>query len=330
MEYTQLDGTDIEVSRIGLGTWAIGGWMWGGSDEAESIAAVQAAVDHGITLVDTAPIYGFGASESLVGRALSEGGRRERAVVATKVGLEWSDDHKRVRRNATRARIEREVEDSLRRLQTDRIDLYQVHWPDPATDAEETARAMEDLYRAGKIRAIGVSNFSPEQAAAFRAAAPLHASQQPWNLFERGIEADVVPESREHGTAILAYGALCRGLLSGHMQRDREFTGDDLRKADPKFRQPRFDQYLAAVDELERFAREHYQRGVRDLAVRWLLDQPGLTSALWGARRPAQLEGIDAVWDWQLDAAASREIGHIVERHVTDPVGPGFMAPPTP
>ena len=330
MEYTQLDGTDLEVSRIGLGTWAIGGSMWGGNDEAESIAAVQAAVDQGITLIDTAPIYGFGASEALVGRALSEGGRRERAVVATKVGLEWSEDYRRVRRNATRARIQQEVEESLRRLQTDRIDLYQVHWPDPATDAEETARAMEDLHRAGKIRAIGVSNFSPEQMAAFRAAAPLHASQQPWNLFERGIEADVVPDCRGHGTAILAYGALCRGLLSGRMHRDRSFAGDDLRKADPKFRQPRFDQYLAAVAELDRFAREHGQRGVRDLAVRWLLDQPGLTSALWGARRPDQLEGIDAVEGWHLDEAAILEVNRIVERHVAEPVGPEFMAPPMP
>ncbi|HKJ94010.1 MAG TPA: aldo/keto reductase, partial [Gammaproteobacteria bacterium] len=163
MEYKTLGNTDIEVSRIGLGTWAIGGWMWGGTDERESVEAIRGAVDRGITLVDTAPVYGFGRSEEIVGKALSEGGLRERVVLATKVALEWSDDHQSVWRNATRERINREIEDSLRRLRTDHIDVYQVHWPDPATPVEETARALEDLYKAGKIRAIGVSNFTPEQ-----------------------------------------------------------------------------------------------------------------------------------------------------------------------
>src|SRR5919106_887517 len=175
METTKIPGTDVEVSRIALGTWAIGGWMWGGTDEADSIATIHAALDHGITLIDTAPAYGFGRSEEIVGKALAQDGRRKRAVIATKAGLDWKDGQ--VFRNGTRARIVKEVEDSLRRLQTDVIDIYQVHWPDPGTPVGDTAAAMSDLFRAGKIRAIGVSNFSPAQMDAFRAVAPLHTAQ---------------------------------------------------------------------------------------------------------------------------------------------------------
>src|ERR1700677_2246514 len=149
--------TPLKVSRIALGTWAIGGWMWGGSDEAESIKTIHAALDRGINLIDTAPVYGFGRSEEIVGRALAQNGRRKQAVIATKVGLAWKDSTPY--RNGSKSRIVQEVEDSLRRLQTDVIDLYQVHWPDPNTAIEETAEAMNDLFKAGKIRAIGVSNF---------------------------------------------------------------------------------------------------------------------------------------------------------------------------
>jgi aryl-alcohol dehydrogenase-like predicted oxidoreductase len=328
VEHSRLDASDVEVSRIGLGTWAIGGWMWGGTDEAASVAAIQSAVDAGMTLVDTAPVYGFGESESLIGRALAEGGRRDRVTLATKAGIEWSRDHQRVRRNAKRSRILEEVDASLERLGTDRIDLYQVHWPDPLVEIHETADAMAELYRAGKIRAVGVSNFSTRQMAIFREAAPLHASQSPYNVFERAIDGDVGAYCRDHGIALVTYGALCRGLLSGRMHRERTFAGDDLRNADPKFQQPRFDQYLAAASALDEFARTHFAVGVRELAVRWILDQPGYTSALWGARRPGQLEGIEGAIGWQLDDASLREVTRIVDEHVSDPVGPEFMAPP--
>lgn len=171
IETTTIPGTDLKPSRVGLGTWAIGGWMWGGSDDAQSIRTIQAAVDRGITLIDTAPVYGFGHSEEVVGKALAEGGRRQKAVIATKVALDWKDG--KAFRNASRARILKEIDDSLRRLKTDVIDLYQVHWPDPATPITETAGALKDLLKAGKIRAIGVSNFSPAQMDEFRAVAPL-------------------------------------------------------------------------------------------------------------------------------------------------------------
>src|SRR3979490_2584504 len=186
MPFAGIPGTSLEVSRIAMGTWAIGGWMWGGSEETESIDTIRAALDQGITVVDTAPVYGFGRSEELVGKALSAPGLRSRAVIATKAGLEWRDGS--VVRNASRARILREVDDSLRRLRTDYIDIYQVHWPDPLVPIEETASAMAELYRQGKILAIGASNFSVAQMEVFRREAPLHVVQAPYNLFERGIE----------------------------------------------------------------------------------------------------------------------------------------------
>ena len=160
VELAEIPGTSLRVSRIAIGTWAIGGWMWGGTDEAESVSTIRAALEHGINVIDTAPVYGFGRSEEIVGKAIAEGGLRSRVAIATKAGLEWRDG--KVFRNASRARIMREIEDSLRRLRTDHIDIYQVHWPDPLVAIEETAEAMHALYEEGKIGAIGVSNFSIE------------------------------------------------------------------------------------------------------------------------------------------------------------------------
>jgi aryl-alcohol dehydrogenase-like predicted oxidoreductase len=325
MEHARIPGTSLDVSRVALGTWAIGGWMWGGgTDETESVATLRATVEHGVDLIDTAPAYGFGRSEEIVGKALA-GSLRSRVRIATKVGLEWQNG--RVFRNASRARILKEVDDSLRRLQTDHIDIYQVHWPDPLVSMEETAGAMRTLFEQGKIGAIGVSNFSVAQMDLFRRVAPIHVLQPPYNLFERGIDAEVLPYCRKNNIAIFGYGALCRGLLSGRVRTDTKFSGDDLRRADPKFQEPRFGQYLAAVERLDEFSRRRFGKRVIQLAVRWMLDQ-GVTTALWGARHPGQLGPIDEVSGWSLDAAARAEIDRIVAAAVTDPVGPEFMAPP--
>jgi aryl-alcohol dehydrogenase-like predicted oxidoreductase len=324
MELTEIPGTSLKVSPVAIGTWAIGGWMWGGTDEAESIATIRAAFEHGINMVDTAPAYGFGRSEEIVGRAIAEGRLRSDVLIATKAGLQWEGG--KVSRNASRARILREVEDSLRRLRTDYIDVYQVHWPDPLVTIEETAEAMHTLLEQGKIRAIGVSNFSVLQMERFRRVAPLHVLQPPYNLFERDIEADLLPYCRKNKIATLGYGALCRGLLSGRMQVDTVFDGDDLRRTDPKFREPRFAQYVAAVQKLDRLA-QRFGKRVIHLAVRWMLDQ-GITTALWGARHPHQLQPVDEVIGWTLDAAAKAEIDRILRETITDPVGPEFMAPP--
>ena len=327
MEYATVKGLNRKVSRIGLGTWAIGGSMWGGTDEREALETIRAALEHAITLIDTAPAYGLGSAEELVGQALAQYGKREQVIIATKVGLEWRGAQ--LFRNSTKARITNEIEDSLRRLQTDYIDIYQVHWPDPLVPIEETAAAMQQLYKQGKIRAIGVSNYSLEQMNLFRQAAPLHAAQPPYNLFERDVERDVLPYCRTHGISTLTYGSLCRGLLSGSMTPGTEFQGDDVRKIDPKFQPPRYAQYLKAVERLDRFAQENYGKRVLELALRWTLDQPFATVALWGARHPAQLAPVAGVIGWKLDRDALKVIDDIVRESITDPVGPEFMAPPT-
>jgi aryl-alcohol dehydrogenase-like predicted oxidoreductase len=324
MESLYIGGVSSPASRVGLGTWAIGGWMWGGTDTWEAVRTIQAAVDQGINLIDTAPVYGFGRSEELVGQALVPDGRRNRAVIATKVGLQWING--RIYRNASPARIRIEVENSLRRLRTDYIDLYQVHWPDAAVPIEATAAEMGKLLKEGKIRAIGVSNYNTAQIARFRTVAPIHAIQPPLNLFERAAETEVIPYARESGLVVLAYGALCRGLLTGSVTNTSKFPTDDLRSSDPKFQLPRREQYVAAVAALDKLARERYGKSVLALAVRWVLDR-GNTIALWGARRAAQLAPVGDVMGWHIDQSTMTEIDRILTTTVHDPVGPEFMAP---
>jgi aryl-alcohol dehydrogenase-like predicted oxidoreductase len=331
MERIAIPGTDLEGSRVALGTWALGGWLWGGEEANEPIATLHAALDAGITVIDTAPVYGFGRAEELVGQALAERGGRDGVVLATKAGLEWTSvlGARRIQRNASRERLRTEVEDSLRRLKTDVIDVYQVHWPDPVTPVEETAETLSRLREEGKIRAIGVSNYDADQMEAFRQAAALHVSQPPYNLFERGAEQDVLPYCRQHGLVVFGYGVLCRGLLSGKIGPERTFSGDDLRGSmDPKLKAPRRAQYLGAVTRLDALARERFDRGVLELAVRFVLDaQPHLV-ALWGARRPEQLEPVARCHCFRLDADAFEAIEAILSEEITDPVGPEFMAPP--
>ena len=324
---TRIADTDLTCSRIGLGTWAIGGWMWGGTDEPEAIRTIQAAVDRGVTLVDTAPVYGMGTSEDIVGRALEENRRREEVVLATKAGLNW--EGRQPYRDGRPERIAQEIDDSLRRLRTDVIDIYQVHWPDPMVPIEDTAGAMKNLLDHGKIRAIGVSNFTTEQMDRFRSESPLHVVQPPYNLFERDVEADVAPYVRGNGLTTLTYGALCRGLLTGKMTADQTFEGDDLRNVDPKFQGARFAQYVAAVNKLDTLARERFGKHVIHLALAWLLARPGVGVALWGARHPGQLEPLTDVDSIQVDDALRQEIDEILATTITDPVGPEFMAPPT-
>jgi len=327
MEYVNIRGVGLGASRIGLGTWAIGGWMWDGTDDEMSIRTICAALDRGVTLIDTAPIYGQGRSEEIVGKALERFGRRDQVIVATKVGLDWTPSGE-VIRNSSRSRIMKEIGDSLARLRTDYIDVYQVHWPDPLVAVEETAETLHRLFEQGRIRAIGVSNYSVQQMDLFRSIAPLHSAQPPYNLFEREAEKSVLPYCHWQAIATLTYGSFCRGLLSGRMRADTHFGGDDLRRVDPKFRAPRYAQYLDAVARLERFARERYGKSVLALAVRWVLDQPGVQVALWGARRPEHLAPLDDAFGWSLDNEARRQIDAILRAAVRDPVGPEFMAPP--
>lgn len=325
MEFTTLGKSGVRTSKIGLGAWAIGGWMWGGKDDAQSIRTIHTALDQGITLIDTAPVYGFGHSEEVVGQAIAQKGTRDRIVLATKCALEWNAEHK-VSRNAAPAGIEKEVEASLRRLKTSYIDLYQVHWPDPQTPFEDTGAALDKLKKAGKIRAVGVSNYNVAQMDAFAKSAVIDVAQLPYNLFERQIEAAELPYAHKHGITVLSYGAICRALLSGKFNSNSGFSGDDLRQRDPKFKQPRFDMYLHAVDALGSLAKTRYGKNVIALALRWVIDEG--TVALWGGRYPAQLDPVKDVLGWTLDDAGRQAVRDVLKSTLHDEVGPEFMAPP--
>lgn len=326
MEFTTIQNLNQNVCRIGLGTWAIGGWMWGGTDEKDAVNTILKALEKGINLIDTAPVYGFGQSEEVVGKALKQFGKRDQVIIATKMGLDWKN--KQVFRDSSKKRITKEIEDSLRRLQVEYIDLYQVHWPDPLTKISETAEAMNELLQQKKIRAIGVSNYSIDQMEDFMKKAPLLSNQFPFNIFENDAENNVLEFCLKKNIVSLGYGPLCRGLLSGKLKINSEFKGDDLRKMDPKFKLPRYEQYLKCVDLLNDWAREKYQKSILSLALRWVLDK-GIAVALWGARKPHQLDSIDSIWGWKLTPDDLREIDQIVAETIPLPVGPEFMAPPS-
>jgi aryl-alcohol dehydrogenase-like predicted oxidoreductase len=335
MEILKIEGRN--VSRIGLGTWAIGAGEWANVDRAESIACLRKALEYGVNLIDTAPIYGAGNAETVVGEALREhmaaGGRREDLYIATKFGLGREarpsagrePELGRVVANATPQFITEEIERSLRRLQVEYVDLYQLHWPDTLVPMERVAEALLPLLQSGKVKALGVSNCSPAQMEAFRSVAPLASNQPPYNIYERAIDADVLPYCDAHGIATLAYSALCRSMLSGKVTAASTFT--DIRSFDPKFQPPRLAQYAAATQALDGFARERYGKSVVELAIRWILDRSPHTVALLGAHRPQQLENIPACMGWSLDGEAMAAIDAIVAEHVKDPVGPEYLTP---
>ncbi len=323
METTTLHG--VRVSRIGLGTWAIGGSEWGAVDEREAITTCRSILDHGINLIDTAPIYGDGRAEEIVGKAMAEHGRREDFYIATKAGLRRVGD--RVVADGRPENIREEIDLSLRRLGTEYVDLYQLHWPDTLVPMEATAEAFLRLYESGKIRAIGVSNCSAEQMEPFRSIAPLHTNQPPMNLFERQVEEDTLPYCRKRGIGVLAWSALCRSLLTGKIRADQKFPAGDIRAVDPKFQPPRLAQYVQAVEALDAYAQQHYGKRVLHLALRWLLDQPGVSVALWGAKRAEQLAPAKAVCDWRLTPEDIRAVEAIVADAVRDPVGPEYLRP---
>ena len=326
MEHTSIATIKEKVSRIGLGTWAVGGSLWGGTNEEESVKTIHRALQMGINLIDTAPGYGKGTSEKIIGKALKEYGKRDKVIIATKFGLNLETDS--VFRDSRRDSILKEIDASLQRLQVDFIDLYQVHWPDPATPLRETAETLDELLQQGIIKAIGVCNFTVEQMIEFQKYSPIHSSQPPFNMFERAAQKGLINYCVKEGIALMGYSALCRGLLSGKMSKDREFKGDDLRKGmDPKFKGPLFEEYLQAAEALKAWVKKKYNRPLIALAIRWVLDS-GVNIALWGARKPEQLRDVEEIFGWKLSAADFAEIDNIIKAHVKHPVEPEFMAPP--
>ncbi len=316
--------TDLNVSPLALGTWVTGGWAWGGSDENESLQAVLRTFESGINFVDTAPVYGFGKSEEIVGRALKEWGS-EKIVVATKCGLEW-DEKERIRRNASPERLMKEVDESLRRLGTDKIDLYQIHWPDPQVPFEESIRALLKARDQGKIRYIGLSNFNRSQLEECLKAGPVFSLQPPFNIFEREAENELLPFCIEQGIATLGYGGLCRGLLTGKFKGTEQFRKGDLRRADPKFKPDRFKKYVAAVNEIKKLAKS-YDKTPAQFALRWAVQQTGITCVIAGARTPKQAEDNAGAFGWTIADADLAKVDEIVARHIDEPMGPGFMSP---
>jgi methylglyoxal reductase len=284
----------VKASAVGLGTWAIGGWMWGGTDEAQSIAAIEASLDAGVTLIDTAPAYGLGRAEEIVGKAIA--GRRDKAVIATKCGLVWhtqkgshffDQDGRPVHRYLGRDAIVHEVEESLRRLGTDYIDLYITHWQDATTPIGETVAALEELKTAGKIRAIGASNVNRSELEQYIETGSLDAIQERFSMIDRKIEADLLPLTVRNGVATLSYSSLALGLLSGTIGPDRVFSGDDQRKDNPRFSVANR-QKAAQFSEAIRPVAERHQASIAQVVIAWTLAQEGVTFALCGARNPAQ------------------------------------------
>jgi methylglyoxal reductase len=312
----------VSASAVGLGTWAIGGWMWGGTDEAESIAAIQASIDAGISLIDTAPAYGLGRSEEIVGKAIK--GRRDRTVIATKCGLNWhskkgnhffDQDGKPVNRYLGADGIAYEVDQSLRRLGTDYIDLYITHWQDPTISIAETVEALERLKSAGKIRAIGASNLNAAELQQYVAAGELDAIQERYSMLDRAIEQTLLPIARHHQVATLSYSSLALGLLSGAIDPAREFSGDDQRKDNPRFSQANRRKVAALRQALAPVAEGH-QATMAQIVIAWTLAQPGITFALCGARNAKQAVDNAKAGEISLSAAELSAIDAAAAEHL--------------
>jgi len=320
MEAVTLGRTDLKVSRIAFGAWELGG-EWGSFDEDAATATIRGARDRGVTLFDTAQAYGFGASERIIGRALREDldQRRDQLVIATKGGLRMTAGG--LVRDSSRAWLREGVEDSLRALGVDYIDLYQVHWPDPNVSRAETATALDELVREGKIRHVGVSNFGVADMAEFAQTRPVESLQPPYSLFRRDVEAEVLPYARAHDIGVLVYGPLAHGLLTGTMDETTTFADDDWRSANPSFHGETFHQNLEKVRNLERFASEELGTSVAQLAIAWTLANPAVQVAIVGAKRVQHVDEAISASELHLGDDALAQIGRIMAG------APSFVGP---
>ncbi len=299
METRKLGGSELYASVIGFGAWAAGKAGWGDADEAEQERAIWEAYDSGVNFFDTAPVYGFGESERVLGRVLKH--VRDKVYIATKFGLVWND--KGIRNDVTRANIFREIDESLRRLDTDYIDLYQVHWPDPEgrTPIAETIGALKDLVQAGKIRYIGVSNFSVSQLAEAQATAPVVSLQSPYNLLQRKVEDAELPYIAANGVGFIPYSPLAQGLLTGKFALDSVISADDVRKQlNPLFAPGKYEYALAKVEKLKEIA-EKYGKTPAQTALNWLAAKPEVTTIIAGAKTRAQVRENIGGTGWRLD-----------------------------
>ncbi|MBN2292214.1 MAG: aldo/keto reductase [Pirellulales bacterium] len=327
MHLRSLGNSGIQASSVGLGAWALGGWMWGGNSESESIAAIHAALDAGMNLIDTAPIYGFGRSEKIVGKAIQ--GRRDQAVLATKCAMIcdptrgkkcFNSDAVGINEDGIIAvhvfcgkeSIRNEIEGSLRRLSTDYIDLYQTHWQDSTTPIEETMATLEKLKEEGKIRAVGVSNASAEDIEQYRAVGTLDADQESYSMLDRNMEQDRLPYCAENNIAFLAYSPLARGLLTGKVGPERSFSETDQRYNNPRFS---VENRRRVTNMLEKMRPITEQLGctLSQLVIAWTIHQHGATHALVGARNPQQAEENAVAGDIRLTEEHLRMVAEMID-----------------
>lgn len=310
MQKRRLGNSDLHITSLGVGSWAIGGggWAfgWGQQDDADSIAAIHAAIDHGINWIDTAPVYGLGHSEEVVAKALH--GRANRPYVFTKCGLVWNEARE-VSRSLKRESIRGEVEASLRRLQVDTIDLYQIHWPDPDPEVEEGWAALAELKKEGKLRWIGVSNFKAGQLARAQAIAPITSLQPNYSIVQPEIEAEVLPFCGQNNIGVICYSPMKSGMLTGSMTRERiaAMPEDDFRRRTPTFNEPLLTRNLNLADLLKNIGARHGLTA-GEMAIAWTLRRPEVTGAIVGLRNPGQINGVIGAAEFRLSDNELAEI----------------------
>jgi methylglyoxal reductase len=329
MQMRPLGQTGIEASAVAFGAWAIGGWMWGGADEGESIDAIHASLDSGVNFIDTAPIYGFGRSEEIVGKAIRR--RRDQVILATKCSMVCNPNvgEPKFRCDGLGANpngiipvhiylgpdsIREEVEQSLRRLRTDYIDLYQTHWQEATTPIEDTMGALLDLKQQGKIRAIGVCNATLDQIKQYTAAGQLDSDQECYSMLDRQIEGSQLPYTRQENIAVLAYSPLARGLLTGKIGPDREFGPGDHRAMMPRFSKKNRQQVTTLLDAFQPIAEAH-NATLAQIVIAWTIRQPGVTHALCGARNVAQAQENAAAGNLELTDEQLQQMDAAIEQH---------------
>ncbi len=300
MEYRTLGKTDLKISAITFGAWAAGGWMWGGSDRNKAIQAIRDAYDKGVTSIDTAPVYGMGASEKIVGEAIKDI-PRDKVQILTKFGMRWDLEkgvfkfHSKnnegkeidIYQYAGKESVKKEIEDSLTRLRTDYIDLYQIHWPDTTTPIQETFEAVAELIKEGKVRQAGVCNYNVEQMKEAEKYVTLASNQVPFSMVNRDMEKEVVPYCRKNSKSILAYSPMERGLLTGKMEPGQEFGKGDHRADNPYFTDESIKKTNSFLEKIKPLAKEK-NATLAQLVLKWTIERPGITIALAGARNSEQ------------------------------------------
>jgi aryl-alcohol dehydrogenase-like predicted oxidoreductase len=330
MLYRNLSNTDLKVSAITFGAWAIGGWMWGGANRNDALDALSAAVDIGMTSIDTAAVYGFGQSEEIIGKAIK--GKRDKVQIFTKYGLRWDGTKKGqfyfntmsnegkpldIYKYSSKESVIKECEISLKNLGTDYIDLYQIHWADPTTPISETFEAIEILTRQGKIRYAGVCNYDATLVEEALKSFPIVTNQVPYSMVNRAIENELVPFCLKNNVGIMAYSPLQRGILTGKMQKDQHFNSGDTRPTTVYYREPNFSRILKFIDQLRPIA-ENRGVTVGQLVINWTIQQPGICTALVGARNREQVLDNAKAIDFMLTSADITEINTKLKNLIID------------